>query len=117
MPRNQGNAQVYSKRRAAKQKGIKDDDRLGSMKRDEECCITKQTMELASSDLDRHHRALDQALMSPQALNMDSIHKPSRELRKTTCRGKDIDEIEIISDGDGTSGKIGSSTARRNYNY
>jgi DNA repair protein RAD50 len=111
-----GKAQVYTERWALKQREIEEADRLGSMKKYEECRITKQTMELASSDLQRYHRALDQALMSFHALKMDNINKSIRELWQTTYRGNDIDEIEIVSDAGAGDGRIGT-TAKRNYNY
>lgn len=113
----QGKAQAYTERWTLKQLEIQEADRLGSMKKYEECRITKQTMELASSDLDRYHRALDQALMSFHALKMDNINKSIRELWQTTYRGNDIDEIEIVSDAAGGDGKTGSAAAKRNYNY
>jgi hypothetical protein len=112
-----GKAQVYTERWTLKQRDIEEADRMGSMKKYEQCRITKQTMELASSDLDRYHRALDQALMSFHTLKMDTINKSIRELWQTTYRGNDIDEIEIVSDAGGGDGKLGTAAAKRNYNY
>eukprot|EP00173_Palmaria_palmata_P000606 Plantae.Rhodophyta-Palmaria_palmata.ctg1285.p1 GENE.Plantae.Rhodophyta-Palmaria_palmata.ctg1285~~Plantae.Rhodophyta-Palmaria_palmata.ctg1285.p1 ORF type:complete len:741 (+),score=207.68 Plantae.Rhodophyta-Palmaria_palmata.ctg1285:243-2225(+) len=110
-----GQAQVFTERWSKKNDEFTQAEKMGSMKKYEECCVTKQTMELASSDLDRYHRALDQALMSFHALKMETINKSIRELWQTTYRGNDIDAIEIVSDGDGTSGS--TSSVKRNYNY
>lgn len=117
MSATKGQAQVWTERYMTKKKEVEEADRMGSMKKYEECSVTKQTMELASSDLDRYHSALDQALMSFHALKMDTINKSIRELWQTTYRGNDIDEIEIMSDGDGTSGKAATAITKRNYNY
>ncbi len=91
-------------------------EREGSRKKYDECRITKQTMELASIDLDKYHRALDQALMAFHTLKMNSINRIIKELWQQTYRGSDIDEIEIGSDaGDVLGGS--SSAGKRNYNY
>lgn len=112
-----GKRQVYEERWAAKKEEIKEADKSGSMKKYEECRITKQTMELASSDLDRYHRALDQALMSFHALKMDNINKSIRELWQSTYSGTDIDNIEIASDAGSEGVKGGGAAGKRNYNY
>ncbi len=89
----------------------------GSRRLYDECRIQKQTIELASTDLDRYHRALDQALMAFHTLKMNSINRIIKELWQQTYRGTDIDEIEITSDAGDALGGGGSTGARRNYNY
>lgn len=76
-----------------------------------------KTIELASADLEKYHRALDQALMTYHTLKMSEINKTIKELWQTTYQGTDIDYIEIVSDVDSAneSGKVQS--AKRSYNY
>ena len=92
-------------------------EKEGSRKKFDECRITKQTMELAGTDLDKYHRALDQALMAFHTLKMNSINRIIKELWQQTYRGSDIDEIEIGSDAGDVLGGGATGTARRNYNY
>jgi DNA repair protein RAD50 len=121
----EGKAQVYTERWALKMEEVKEADRHGSRKKYEQSRIKKQTMELASSDLDRYHRALDQALMAYHTLKMDTINKIVKELWQLTYTGTDIDEIEIVSDAGDVAPSIGGSTSvgaiggsgKRSYNY
>eukprot|EP00168_Porphyra_purpurea_P005980 TRINITY_DN1718_c0_g1_i10.p1 TRINITY_DN1718_c0_g1~~TRINITY_DN1718_c0_g1_i10.p1 ORF type:complete len:577 (-),score=213.00 TRINITY_DN1718_c0_g1_i10:1076-2806(-) len=84
--------------------------------------VRQQTLRLAYTDLDRYHRALDQALMAFHTLKMKHINKTIRELWQQTYRGSDIDGIEILSDTDMSSAgaaasATGKAPVRRNYNY
>lgn len=84
--------------------------------------VRQQTLRLAYIDLDRYHRALDQALMAFHTLKMKHINKTIRELWQQTYRGSDIDTIEILSDTDMSSAgaaatATGKAPVRRNYNY
>lgn len=109
-----GRLAVLSKdlKRAAKEK---------SEELQQEQRVRQQTLRLAYTDLDRYHRALDQALMAFHTLKMKHINKTIRELWQQTYRGSDIDGIEILSDTDmGSAGAAATATGkapRRNYNY
>lgn len=92
-------------------------EKEGSRKKFDESRIKKQTMELASQDLERYYRALDQSLMAFHTLKMRSINRTIKELWQQTYRGTDIDEIEITSDHNTASESGGTSMARRNFNY
>lgn len=91
-------------------------EKEGSRDRFDETRIKSQTMEMAYVDLDRYHRALDQALMAFHHLKMSSINKTIKELWQQTYSGNDIDSIAIMSDAD-TGGTGRATTAKRNYNY
>lgn len=92
-------------------------EKEGSRKKFDESRIKKQTMELASQDLERYYRALDQSLMAFHTLKMRSINRTIKELWQQTYRGTDIDEIEITSDHNTASESGSTSMARRNFNY
>lgn len=109
--------ELYTEQYKQKKEELADAEKTGGRKQYIECRIQKQTMELASVDLDKYHRALDQALMAFHTLKMNSINRIIKELWQQTYRGTDIDEIEITSDAGEALGNSNSSTARRNYNY
>lgn len=108
-----GQRQVFTESYRDKRKELTKVESEGSRRKFDEFRIKKQTMQLASGDLNRYHRALDQALMAFHTLKMNSINRTIKELWQKTYRGLDIEEIEIISDhGDNTGGAV-----RRNFNY
>ncbi|KAL6065852.1 DNA repair protein rad50 [Balamuthia mandrillaris] len=72
--------------------------------------IKVKTMEMANSDLEKYHVALDKALMKYHSVKMAEINKIIKELWQQTYKGQDIDTIEIRSDVD-------SSEGRSSYNY
>lgn len=94
----QGRRQAFTESYKEKKKELNDAEKQGSRHKFDESRIRKQTMELASSDLEKYHRALDQALMAFHTLKMNSINRTIKELWQQTYRGTDIDDIEIISD-------------------
>lgn len=111
-----GTRQVYKEQYKEKKMELDKAEREGSRRKFDECRIQKQTMELASSDLEKYHRALDQALMAFHTLKMNSINRTIKELWQQTYRGTDIEEIEIVSDhGDPRTGAGG--TLKRKFNY
>uniref|UniRef100_A0A7S3VU85 DNA repair protein RAD50 n=1 Tax=Dunaliella tertiolecta TaxID=3047 RepID=A0A7S3VU85_DUNTE len=63
--------------------------------------------EMANSDLDKYHKALEKALLSFHTTKMADINKIVKELWQKTYRGQDIDYIKIVADADGA----------RSYNY
>lgn len=65
----------------------------------------------AVEDLERYHKALDQALIRFHAAKMAEINKIIRELWQKTYKGNDIDTLEIRSNEEG------ASSARRQYDY
>lgn len=69
-----------------------------------------QTVELATSDLEKYYRALEKALLEFHSSKMDDINKTIKELWQKTYRGVDIDYIQIKADSEGT-------TSRSSYNY
>eukprot|EP00890_Picochlorum_soloecismus_P006767 jgi/Picsp_1/915/NSC_04400-R1_dna repair protein rad50 len=70
-----------------------------------------QTMEIATSDIERYHKALERALLSFHATKMADINKTIKELWQKTYRGVDIDYIQIKADTDSTA------SSRSSYNY
>lgn len=111
-----GKRQVFRDRYKEKKEELNKAEEQGSRKKYDECRIRKQTMELASSDLEKYHRALDQALMAFHTLKMNSINRTIKELWQQTYRGTDIDEIEVISDhGDPRANVAGA--LKRTFNY
>lgn len=111
-----GKRQVFTERYKEKKKDLVDAEEQGSRRKFDECRIRKQTMELASSDLEKYHRALDQALMAFHTLKMNSINRTIKDLWQQTYRGTDIDEIEINSDhGDPRS--VAGGALKRTFNY
>lgn len=107
---------LYVEQYDEKRKELKEAESEGSRRKFDQFRIRKQTMQLASNDLERYHRALDQALMAFHTLKMSSINRTIKELWQQTYRGTDIDEIEVTSDhGDGRPD--GTGLTRRNFNY
>uniref|UniRef100_A0A7S2ZYB6 DNA repair protein RAD50 n=2 Tax=Rhodosorus marinus TaxID=101924 RepID=A0A7S2ZYB6_9RHOD len=96
---------------------IKRADLKGSHKAYNRIVIDVKTVELASADLEKYHRALDHALMTYHTMKMSEINKTVKELWQTTYQGNDIDYIEIASDADNADSVKLSSPAKRNYNY
>lgn len=113
-----GKKHVIKEAYEKKKKELDECEKEGSRRKFDECRIKKQTMELASHDLERYHRALDQALMAFHTLKMSSINRTIKELWQQTYRGTDIDEIEISSDHNNEKSETGGvGVARRNFNY
>ncbi|XP_057317198.1 DNA repair protein RAD50-like [Hydractinia symbiolongicarpus] len=77
--------------------------------------IQMRTTELANQDLDKYYKALDKAIMKYHGLKLEEINKIIREYWLKTYRGNDIDNIEIVAEGDDDGS--GASKARRSYNY
>ncbi|CAF2066691.1 unnamed protein product [Rotaria magnacalcarata] len=76
--------------------------------------FVQQTIEeIASQDLERFYKVLDQTMMTYHTQKMKQLNKIIRDLWRTTYRGSDIDAIEIRSDAD----EENASKARRTYNY
>lgn len=69
-----------------------------------------QAVEIATSDLEKYHRALEKALLAFHTSKMDDINKTIKELWQKTYRGVDIDYIQIKADTEGV-------TSRSSYNY
>lgn len=111
-----GRRQVYSDRCKEKQREVTAAEKEGSKRKFDECRIKKQTLELASGDLEKYHRALDQALMAFHTLKMSSINRTIKELWQQTYRGTDIDEIEISSDNEMLNGAT-SGVLKRSFQY
>ncbi|GAB0497947.1 hypothetical protein MMPV_009285 [Pyropia vietnamensis] len=117
-----GKREALAGRLAALAKDLKRVAKEKSEELQQEQRVRQQTLRLAYTDLDRYHRALDQALMAFHTLKMKHINKTIRELWQQTYRGSDIDGIEILSDTDmGSAGAAATATGkapvRRNYNY
>ncbi|CAF3607338.1 unnamed protein product [Rotaria sp. Silwood1] len=75
--------------------------------------IQQTTEEIASQDLERFYKVLDQTMMTYHTQKMKQLNKIIRDLWRTTYRGSDIDAIEIRSDAD----EENASKTRRTYNY
>ncbi|CAF1326608.1 unnamed protein product [Adineta steineri] len=76
--------------------------------------FVQQTVEeIASQDLERFYKVLDQTMMTYHTQKMNQLNKIIRDLWRTTYRGSDIDAIEIRSDAD----EENASKTRRTYNY
>jgi len=74
--------------------------------------ISLKTTELANSDLEKYHKALEWTIMSYHKTKMSEINKIIRELWRNTYRGNDIETIEIVSDEETMT-----TQKRRTYNY
>lgn len=111
-----GKLQILKENFKSKKKELGEAEKQGSRRKFDECRIRKQTMELASSDLERYHRALDQALMAFHTLKMGAINRTIKELWQQTYRGTDIDEIEISSDTSDPRAATASGL-KRTFNY
>lgn len=75
--------------------------------------IQQTVEEIASQDLERFYKVLDQTMMTYHTQKMNQLNRIIRDLWRTTYRGSDIDAIEIRSDAD----EENASKARRTYNY
>lgn len=71
--------------------------------------IELKTTEMAQSDLQKYHKALEKALLSFHTSKMADINKIVKELWQKTYRNSDIDYIQIKADAEGAAG--------RSYNY
>ncbi|KAL4437341.1 hypothetical protein ABPG75_004480 [Micractinium tetrahymenae] len=71
--------------------------------------IELKTTEMAQSDLQKYHKALEKALLSFHTSKMSDINKIVKELWQKTYRNSDIDYIQIKADQEGAAG--------RSYNY
>lgn len=112
----QGRRQAFTESYKEKKKELNEAEKQGSRHKFDECRIRKQTMELASGDLEKYHRALDQALMAFHTLKMNSINRTIKELWQQTYRGTDIDDIEIISDHSDSRAAPGGGL-KRTFDY
>jgi DNA repair protein RAD50 len=72
--------------------------------------IELKTTEMATSDLERYHKALERALLAFHTTKMGDINKIVKELWQKTYRNSDIDYIAIRADTEG-------GAAQRSYNY
>jgi len=75
--------------------------------------IQQTVEEIASQDLERFYKVLDQTMMTYHTEKMNQLNKIIRDLWRTTYRGSDIDAIEIRSDVD----EENAMKTRRTYNY
>lgn len=77
--------------------------------------IDNRTLEVASKDLTKYYKAMDQAIMRYHKAKMEEINRIILDLWRKTYNGNDIDTIEIRSEDD----DLGTAVikARRNYNY
>lgn len=91
-------------------------DRLGSAEFDDidtrylNQMTEAQSIEIACSDLEKYHKALERTLLLFHKSKMDDINKTIKELWQKTYRGVDIDYIQIKTDTETTS-------TRSSYNY
>lgn len=69
-----------------------------------------QSIEIACSDLEKYHKALERTLLLFHKSKMDDINRTIKELWQKTYRGVDIDYIQIKTDTETTS-------TRSSYNY
>lgn len=70
--------------------------------------IELKTTEMANSDLDKYHKALEKALLAFHTTKMSDINKIIKELWQKTYRNQDIDYIQVKADAE---------TGQRSYNY
>ncbi|VDD75135.1 unnamed protein product [Mesocestoides corti] len=73
--------------------------------------------ELAATDLQHFHEALDRAIMAYHTEKMDEVNELIRDLWRTTYRGNDIDYIKICSEEEPLSVAANAAKTRRTYNY
>lgn len=71
--------------------------------------VELKTTDLAASDLNKYHKALERALLAFHTGKMADINKIIKELWQKTYRGQDIDYIQLKADAD--------QGVARNYNY
>jgi len=96
---------IKRKLQTAEYKNIDDRHRRAMIKHD--------TTQIAVSDLDKYHKALDRALLRYHGLKIGEINKIIRELWTLTYKGQDISNIEIVS-GMECSSRVAAS---KSYNY
>lgn len=68
-----------------------------------------ETTNIAVSDLEKYHSALDKALLRYHGIKVQEINKIIRELWALTYKGEDISSIELVTSQEGAS--------KRSYNY
>lgn len=71
--------------------------------------IELRTTEMANSDLEKYHKALEKALLAFHTAKMSDINKTIKELWQKTYRNQDIDYIQVKADSEGAGA--------RSYNY
>lgn len=80
--------------------------------------IECETTQMACSDLDAYHNALDRALLNFHTLKIKEVNKIIKELWQLIYRGEDIDSIEIVSGIEAAEGGAPSSgRADKSFNY
>ncbi|KAG9004630.1 DNA repair protein rad50 [Tulasnella sp. JGI-2019a] len=72
--------------------------------------IKVKMQDMASGDLEKYAKALDNAIMKYHSLKMEEVNDTMRHLWNKTYQGTDIDGIMIRSEGD-------TGTTKRSYNY
>jgi len=78
--------------------------------------IEFETTNMAVTDLESYHNALDRALQNFHTLKIREINKIIRELWQLVYKGQDIDVIELESGQDDTA-NFGAIKGSRSYNY
>lgn len=71
--------------------------------------IQLTTTKMATSDLEKYHKALEKALLAFHTNKMTDINKTIKELWQKTYRNQDIDYIQVKADSEGAGA--------RSYNY
>lgn len=79
--------------------------------RHREKLIEVRTTTVANKDLETYYKALDEALMRFHGIKMKEINNVLKEYWRHTYRGKDIDEVYILSE------HVATEKGRRSYNY
>jgi len=75
--------------------------------------IEYETTMIAVTDLDKYHNALDKALLRYHGMKIEDINKIIRELWTLTYKGRDINNIALVSGAESSGG----TKAARSYNY
>jgi len=76
--------------------------------------VEHTTLVMASRDLTKFHKALDQALMKFHSMKIDEINKRIKELWQVIYRGKDIDLVELRAEPKETASETAAS---KQYSY
>eukprot|EP00039_Didymoeca_costata_P013190 m.196622 g.196622 ORF g.196622 m.196622 type:complete len:1323 (+) comp15701_c0_seq1:273-4241(+) len=84
--------------------------------------IELKTTEMANSDLNKYALALERAVTDYHRLKMEEINVIIKELWQQTYQGRDIDNIEIVTEDENESkaskaSKAKDVNARRTYRY
>lgn len=79
--------------------------------RHREKLVEVKTTTIANKDLELYYKALDEALMRFHGIKMKEINNVLKEYWRHTYRGKDIDEVYILSE------HVATEKGRRSYNY